>query len=166
MSDLKFIVDINVGKLARWLRMMGYDTLLFDGPDDGQMLKIALEQDRVILTKDSQFLKRRLITSGTARALFTGGDDPQKQLKLVVDTFQLDYKHKPFTICMECNSQLIPRTREEVKDKIPPHVYKIRDSFMECPSCHRVYWQGTHWEAMIRELSQFAGKKHKLKVDN
>jgi uncharacterized protein with PIN domain len=166
MSDIKFIVDINVGKLSHWLRMMGYDTLLFNGPDDGEMLKTALQQNRVILTRDSQFLKRRLITNKTASALFVSGETPQKQLKYVAETLNLNYTHRPFTICLECNSPLINKNRDEVKEKIPPYVYKNHDSFMECPSCHRVYWQGTHWEAMIKELKGFAGEKDILKVDN
>ena len=159
MGDIKFIVDVNVGKLVHWLRMMGYDALLFDGEDDGQMLRIALEQDRLILTRDSQFLKRRLITGGRVKALFVGGDDSEKQIKHVVETLQLDYKYKPFTLCLLCNYPLVGIGKEQVKNRVPPHVYRTQESYMECPSCHRVYWQGTHWEAMVRELDRFAGNK-------
>ena len=165
MGEIRFIVDINVARLAHWLRMMGYDTLLFTGEDDGQMLRTALEQDRVILTKDSEFLKRRLITGGKVKALFTGGDDPEKQLKHVVETFKLDYNHRPFTICLECNSPLVSISREQVKGRVPPHVYKTHEAYMECPSCHRVYWQGTHWDAMTGELDRFTGKRIRKKVD-
>jgi uncharacterized protein len=164
MGEIKFIVDVNVGKLVHWLRMMGYDSLLFTGEDDGQMLRMALEQDRVILTKDSQFLKRRLITSGKVKALFAGGDDSEKQIKQVVSNFHLDYKHNPFTLCLIDNHPLVSISKEEVKDRVPPHVFKTQESYMECPSCHRVYWQGTHWEAMVRELDRFAGNKIKNKV--
>ena len=79
--EAKFIVDINAGKLARWLRLIGYDTLLFTDKDDGQMLKIAIEQGRIILTKDSQFMKRRLITSGRVKALLITGEDSNDQLR-------------------------------------------------------------------------------------
>ncbi len=164
MGDLKFIVDINVGKLVHWLRMMGYDSLLFTGEDDGQMLRMALEQDRVILTKDSQFLRRRLITSGKVKALFVGGDDSEKQLKHVTSNFNLDFNHNPFTRCLIDNHPLVSVSKEEVKDRVPPHVFKTRQSYMECPYCHRVYWQGTHWEAMVRELDRFAGNKIKNKA--
>jgi len=161
MGDIKFIVDVNVGKLVHWLRMMGYDALLFDGEDDGQMLRIALEQERVILTKDSQFLKRRLITGGKVKALFVGGDDSERQIKHVVETLHLDYQHSPFTLCLIDNHPLVSIAKEHIKDRVPAHVYKTQEQYMECPSCHRVYWQGTHWEAMVRELDRFAGNKIK-----
>jgi uncharacterized protein len=164
MGEIKFIVDVNVGKLVHWLRMMGYDSLLFTGEDDGQMLRIALEQDRVILTRDAQFLKRRLITSGKIKALFVGSEDSEKQLGHVVSNFNLDYKHSPFTRCLIDNHSLAGISKGEAKGRVPPHVFKTQDSYMECPYCHRVYWQGTHWEAMVRELDRFAGNEIKNKV--
>jgi uncharacterized protein with PIN domain len=159
--DARFIVDINVGKLARWLRIMGYDTLLFNETDDGQMLKTALEEDRIILTRDSQFLKRRAITSGRAKALLIEGEDPEEQLKQVAETFNLDYEHSPFTLCLECNRQLIERKKEDLKNIVPPYVYKTQQYFKECPQCHRIYWQGTHWVAMNRKLGKFATENNK-----
>ena len=159
MDEIKFVVDVNAGKLAHWLRIMGYDTLLFNGQDDGQMIKIAMEQDRIILTKDSQFLKRRVIKDGKIKAIHIKGESPKEQLKQVVKILKLDYHHKPFSICLECNYQLVQRNKEEIKDRVPPHVYKTRASYMECPSCHRIYWQGTHWESMISELEKFAVSK-------
>jgi uncharacterized protein with PIN domain len=156
---IKFIVDINAGKLAKWLRIMGYDTLLFMDKDDGQMVKIALRDSRIILTKDSQFLKRRIITSGKIRAMLVEGEDSKGQLKQVTEAFKLDYQHKPFSLCLECNSPLVEKGREEVKDTVPPHIFKTHDRYMECPLCHRIYWQGTHWQAMNQELERFTAKK-------
>ncbi len=153
--DVKFIVDINAGKLTKWLRIMGYDTLLFTGHDDGEMVKIASQQNRVILTKDSQLMKRRVITSGNIKAILVDGEDSRQQLRQVVKTLELDYNHRPFSICLECNQPLSPIAKDEVKNIVPPHVFKTHDLYMQCPVCHRIYWQGTHWEAMSRELGKF-----------
>ena len=158
----RFIVDINVGKLARWLRLMGYDTLLFNEIDDGQMVKMALADNRIILTRDTQFLKRRAITSGRVKALLIEGEDPEQQLKQVITAFSLDHEHAQFSLCLECNGRLKERNKEELKDIVPPYVYKTQQFFKECPDCHRIYWQGTHWVAMNKKLGKFA--KHRKKV--
>jgi uncharacterized protein with PIN domain len=157
--EIKFIVDNNVGKLAKWLRVMGYDALLFSGEDDGRMVKVALAQNRVILTKDTQIMKRRLVTSGRLKAILIEDDDPKAQLRQVVEALNLDYQFKPFSICLECNQKLVRRDREEVRDLVPPHVFETQNFYMECPSCQRIYWRGTHWQAMRRELEMFAVQK-------
>jgi uncharacterized protein with PIN domain len=160
--ETRFIVDINVGKLARWLRLMGYDTLLFNEIDDGQMVKMALADNRIILTRDTQFLKRKAITSGRVKSLLIAGEKPEQQLKQVITRFSLDYEYAPFSLCLECNARLIDREKEELKDIIPPYVYKTQQYFKECPECHRIYWQGTHWAAMNKILGKFANDKKKV----
>lgn len=157
--EIKFIVDNNVGKLAKWLRIMGYDALLFSGEDDGKMVKIALAQNRVILTKDSQIMKRRLVTSGRLKAVLIKDDDVKVQLKQVVKALKLDYHFKPFSLCLECNQRLQEKNKAEVRELVPPYVYKTENLYMECPSCHRLYWRGTHWQAMTRELGKMAKAK-------
>jgi len=157
--EIRFIVDNNVGKLARWLRMMGYDTLLFKQKDDSKMIKIALNEDRVILTRDAQLTKRRLVTNGKLKAMLIKQDDPKAQLQETVKNLNLSYLLRPFSLCLECNQPLIPRDKEEVQNLVPPHVFKTQTQYMECPLCHRIYWQGTHWQAMIKELKKLAKMK-------
>lgn len=159
--ELKFIVDINAGKLAKWLRIMGYDALLFTDEDDGKMIRIALNGNRVILTKDSQIMKRRLITSGKLKAVLIEGDDPKTQLQQIASTLNLNYQFKPFSVCLQCNQNLVERHKEEVSDLVPPHVLKTQSHYMECPSCHRIFWRGTHWQAMSEELEKFMVQKQK-----
>jgi uncharacterized protein with PIN domain len=154
------MVDHNVGKLAKWLRIMGYDALLFVGEDDGKMVKAALAQNRVILTKDTQIMRRRLVTSGRLKAILIEDSDPKAQLRQIVDVLNLDYQFRPFSLCLECNQSLVEKGRDEVRGSVPPYVLKTRSQFMKCPSCHRVYWQGTHWEAMSRELEKLMAEKH------
>ena len=154
--ETKFIVDNNVGKLAKWLRIMGYDALLFTEEDDGKMVKVALAQNRVILTKDTQIMRRRLVTSGRLRAILVEDSDAKAQLQQIVEALKLDFQFRPFSICLECNQSLVERSKDEVRDLVPPYVFNAQSQYMECPSCHRIYWRGTHWQAMSRELEKLA----------
>jgi len=143
-----------VGKLAKWLRMMGYDTLFFDGVDDSHMVAKALAGGRVILTRDTGIMKRRVITSGRLKAILISGEEPEQQIRQVIEALELDCWLKPFMLCLECNQPLIERGKEEVKDRVPPYVFKTQSQYMECPTCNRIYWRGTHWQAMTRRLEK------------
>ena len=154
-SELKFIVDVNVGKLARWLRMMGYDASFFAGSDDAQMVATALAEGRVILTRDTQIMRRRVVTSGQLRALLIQSEQPEWQMQQVIETLGIDYQSRPFTICLECNQPLAKRNKPQVKERVPPYVFQTQTQFMECPACHRLYWRGTHWAAMTQQLEKF-----------
>jgi len=151
----KFIVDCNVGKLVKWLRLMGYDTRFFDGSDDSQLVAIARAEDRVILSRDTQIMKRRVITSGQLKAVLIHSDEPERQIHQVMDVLGLDCRFRPFTLCLECNQVLVERNKEEVKELVPPYVFKTQSQFMQCPTCKRIYWRGTHWQAMTKRLKKF-----------
>jgi len=151
---MKFIADHNVGKLAKWLRMMGYDTLFFTGDDDWQMIMTALNEGRVILTRDTQIMRRGVVTSGRLKAILIQGDEPSQQMQQVAETLDLDYQSRLFTICLECNQPLEERTKQQVKGRVPPYVFQTQDQYVECPSCHRIYWKGTHWKAMTKQLER------------
>ncbi|MFH1031282.1 MAG: Mut7-C RNAse domain-containing protein [Chloroflexota bacterium] len=152
---MKFIADNNVGQLDRWLRMMGYDTLFFDGSDDRDMVEAALTEDRIILTRDTQLMKRGLIASGRVKAVLIKSDRPELQMRQIMEELDVDTSFKPFTLCLECNQPLEEKTREQVKELIPPYVYKTQNQYRQCPRCHRIYWRGTHWQAMTETLKKF-----------
>jgi uncharacterized protein with PIN domain len=156
--EIRFIADNNVGKLARWLRLIGYDTVLLKQKDDAQMIKTALSENRVILTKDARFMKRRLVTTGRLKIVHIGQDDPQVQVQDVVRTLSLDYDFKPFSRCLECNRPLVARDKEAVKALVPAHVFETQTQYTQCPACHRVYWPGTHWQAMRKKLKDLQGE--------
>jgi uncharacterized protein len=151
---MKFIVDNNAGKLVKWLRMMGYDTAFFNGTDDWQMVMIALKEDRVILTRDTQILKRGVIASGRVKALFIQSDNQEEQVRQVVETFHLDTESGLFTICLEDNGPLEVKTKAQVEGRVPPYVFSTQEKYMECPVCHRIYWKGTHWQAMMKKMGR------------
>lgn len=139
--------------------MMGYDALFFHNIDDNELVDIALEEGRVILTKDTQIIKRRVANNGQLKVVLTRDDDPKHQLRQVINTLELDCYLGQFTRCLECNDTLIPRNKEEVKELVPPYVFLTQTQYMQCPSCLRVYWRGTHWQRMKKDLEKLAGEK-------
>jgi uncharacterized protein with PIN domain len=156
--EIRFITDNNVGKLARWLRLIGYDTVLLKQKDDAQMIKIALGENRVILTKDAEFMKRRVVKDGTLKTVHIEQDDPDVQVQELVRTLRLDYDFKPFSRCLECNRALAARDKEAVRGLIPARVLETQTQFTQCPACRRIYWPGTHWQAMGRKLKDLRGE--------
>ena len=159
MNNFKFIVDSNVGKLTKWLRIMGYDTAFFNSGNDSRMVAIALAEQRVILTRDTQIMKRRVITSGRLKAILIQSDEPELQMHQVIGALHLDCQFKPFAICLECNQPLVEKSKQQVKERVPPYVFQTQDRYMECPACHRIYWRGTHWQAMTKRLRKWLIEK-------
>jgi len=155
---MKFIVDSNVGRLARWLRIAGFDTLFINDLDDNRLVRLALAEGRVLLTKDTQILKRRLVTTGRLKVIFIEDIEVKAQLRQVVKTLNLSDKIKPFTLCLECNQPLVTRSKEEIEGLVPPYIFKTQTQYMQCPACQRIYWRGTHWERMRRELERIVGE--------
>ena len=150
---MKFIVDNNVGKLAGWLRALGYDTLFINPVDDGDLVRIAQQEGRTVLTRDRGLLRRRPIASGEVLALEIRGDDWRDQLAQVVGAFGLRTEPS-FTRCIECNTPLRRQTRDDARQHVPPYVYRTQQTFLVCPSCGRHYWQGTHWQRMNQVLGE------------
>ena len=152
-ENYKFIADNNVGKLARWLRMVGFDTTLFNGADDAEMLVAAQTEGRIVLTRDTGIMERRVMVSGQVKGILIDSDKLDNQTKQVVVALKIgNSDYKPFARCIECNQPLISRAKAEVKEKVPPYVYRTQEQFMECPSCHRIYWKGTHWQEMKHQI--------------
>jgi uncharacterized protein with PIN domain len=154
--EVKFIVDANAGKIARWLRMMGYDALFFSEPDDGQMVKIALAQGRTVITRDTGFMQRRAVTSGRVQALLLKDSEPLKQMRDVIRILHLSNEYKPFTRCLECNTELHYTEKTGIAQMVPPRVFEKQEQYMACPLCGRIYWRGTHWQAMKKKLYDFS----------
>ncbi len=155
MDSPRFIVDINVGKLARWLRMLGFDATLFGHGEDFRLIKQALAEGRVLVTKDSRLMQRRVITTGRLRSVLVNGDRPEEQMRQVITRLGLEGPFRPFTRCLEDNHLLLERRPDEVADLVPAYVRQTQTRFRQCPACKRVYWPGTHWQAMLEKLREF-----------
>ena len=156
-QELRFVVDVNVGRLAKWLRIMGYDATYIPHIEDDDLIRLALEEGRILLTKDSRIGQRRLVTTGVLRALIITTDNLWEQIRQVAEAFGLE-RRASLTRCIECNQPLAPIPKEEVRERVPPYVFRTQQEFMACPSCHKVYWKGTHWSNMQRELARVHGK--------
>jgi hypothetical protein len=154
MERLKFIADENVGKLARWLRLLGFDTLFFKGENDGQMVEIALIENRIIVTRDTRIIKRSLIAGGKVKALLLKTDNVYEQTQIALAELDLKPWIRLFSLCLECNQSLVSLSREAVRERVPPYVWQTQIEYVECPVCRRVYWKGTHWTAMRHFLAQ------------
>ena len=136
--------------------MMGYDSVFFSGEDDSAMVKQALAESRVILTRDTGVVRRRAVSSGRVKATLIESEEPERQMRQILTAFDLKAQSRPFTLCLECNAPLESRSRQEMVGRVPPYVYRTQTQYMECPNCHRVYWRGTHWAAMARQLVKLA----------
>lgn len=150
-----FIIDANAGKLAGWLRMMGYDALFFRCGSDSEMVKTAADEERIIITRDTRLMQRRVVKSGEVEAVLLSSDDPVKQMAQLISSLDIKPGYRPFSICISCNQPLVEVPREAVREQLPEYVYKTQGAFHRCQACGRVYWRGTHWKAMKKLLEEW-----------
>jgi uncharacterized protein len=154
MDKPHFMIDQNAGKLTKLLRLLGFDTVYFYGETDTELVNICLQQNRVLLTRDTHIKERNLITGGRVKSVLITDENPREQIIQVINELSLKEKINPFTLCLECNTHLVRRSKEEIKDRIPTYVFQTQNEFMECPCCRRIYWKGTHWNAMNNLLKE------------
>ncbi|MGY1991943.1 Mut7-C RNAse domain-containing protein [Mycolicibacterium fortuitum] len=142
----RFVVDVNLGRLARLLRVLGFDVWWSSDADDQTLADISLDQQRILLTRDRGLLKRRTITHG----LFAHSQHPEEQTLEVLRRLDLRRQTKPFTRCVRCNGQLAAVAKEQVIDQLEPLTRRYYDEFSQCPECGRIYWAGSHFEKLSR----------------
>ncbi|MFO7780684.1 MAG: Mut7-C RNAse domain-containing protein [Spirochaetia bacterium] len=148
LREPRFILDVHLGKLARLLRMLGFDTLYDNSWDDPEIVERGLAANRIILTRDAGILKRREVTHG----YLVRSDCPLEQAAEVLRRFDLSGRIEPFRRCMACNGLIEPVSREEVEDDLLPGTRQNYDEFYRCSSCGRVYWRGSHYQAMCEKI--------------
>jgi uncharacterized protein len=136
--------------------MMGFDSLFFTGDDDSAMVKQALVGDRILLTRDTGIMKRRVVSTGRLRTVLFQSEEPERQMRQLLSEFDLIGQARPFTLCLECNEPLVEKSGEEIRNRVPLYIYSSQSRYMACPECFRIYWQGTHWQAMKRKLEELA----------
>ncbi len=149
----KFVCDQMLGKLSKWLRLMGYDTLYFNSIDDSSLIRIACEEGSVLFTRDSALMRRRKIKSGEVQAVFIESDILDEQLKEVIEKFGLK-KKTPSALCSLCSVSLVEIPKNMAKGKVPLYVFETQEKFSRCPACGRFYWSGTHWEKINLKLKK------------
>ena len=147
-----FLTDATLGRLATWLRLLGYDTDYVAGGDERALLRRAASEQRILLTRNTRLLRRR----GLPPHLFIEADDFRSQLRAVVRAFNLDPTAGFLARCSRCNAVLEALTAEAARAVVPPYVAATQSSFARCPNCRRVYWPATHVARMRRELARLA----------
>jgi len=156
-SYMRFIVDEMLGKLGRWLRILGFDTEYCSPISDDELLRRSLAEDRVVLTRDRALMQRRAVRRG----VLIQSEHLTEQLEEVFSGLRLTYDESAlFSRCLLCNSLLETVSVNEVKGRVPAYVYETRCAFRRCPRCDRTYWQGTHWQHVCAALA-----RHRLLKD-
>jgi uncharacterized protein with PIN domain len=143
----KFAADRMLGRLAKWLRVIGQDVIYGPHLSGYGLIRAARAENRLILTRD-----RGLPRKQPPDFVFIQSNHYREQLRQVIETCHLNPLLNSFTRCLECNALLQPRTKEAVKDSVPPYVYETQDKFSWCPECRRIYWPATHHQRMVNEL--------------
>lgn len=150
LREVCFVIDTHLGKLASYLRMMGFDALYSNSFSDDTLARISAGERRILLTQDKGLLKRSKVTHG----YYVRASNPQLQLVEVLRRFDLFEMIQPFQRCMRCNEVLEPVSKEEVIERLPEKVRKHYHEFWLCRSCRRVYWKGSHYERMRGFIEQ------------
>lgn len=145
---LRFVADAMLGRLAHWLRILGFDVAYEAHVADEDLVRRAFAEGRVILTRD-----RALPVQWRVEDVYlVAAETPFEQVREVVRAFALHARVQPFTRCSRCNAPLRPATREEVRAQVPPRVLAARTTFQRCDGCGRVYWHGSHTVRMERAI--------------
>jgi uncharacterized protein with PIN domain len=161
-SNLRFIADAMLGHVARWLRLLGYDTLYYRLSNDWKLLKIAKEEDRILLTRDlGLFRKARKLG---IRALFIDDPSIEKVLAFISIKYNITLEFdKNNTLCPECNTRLRYTTSiAEISSKVNKDIVLKYKEFWICSSCSKIYWQGKHWKTILKILE--SARQEKLKI--
>lgn len=148
LRDPRFVADVHLGKLARHLRMAGFDTLCEPAWDDDRIVASSIAQRRTILTRDKRMLQR----SEVERGYFVRAIHSEAQLAEVLRALQLERLVMPFMRCRECNTPLTDATAEAIAQRVPPRIRAMYERYRMCPTCARVYWEGSHYARMKEML--------------
>ena len=149
----RFVLDIHLGKLASYLRLLGFDALFPEDYDDANLARISAEQDRITLTRDRGLLKRGNVTYGFCPR----STDPSQQLLEVLRRYELFDQLNPFSRCLRCNGSLKPVAKEQIIERLEPKTKLYYHDFQICEDCRQIYWQGSHFEHLESFIERFSG---------
>jgi hypothetical protein len=153
----KFITDATLGKLAKWLRILGYDTNVYPKEAGRAMLRLAQTEGRIVLTRRGDMIERQF----SGRLHLLKQTDLAAQLQEIIKEYLLKPKKENlFGICVRCNKTLVSIEEEKVRDLVPPYVYQHCKRFNQCPNCQNIYWEGTHQRNSLQFL-----QKNKIKIN-
>ncbi len=152
---MKFVADCMLGRLAKWLKILGFDVLFFSKAEDTDLVDISRRENRVLLTRDSGLIEK---TKKRKNRLFVVSDNWEDQVVQVLDEYGLWDSVRPNTQCIECNRPLKPLSKDGARNLVTPYVLEHATAFAICPQCNRVYWQGTHYGDMERKIERILAR--------
>lgn len=152
LGHTRFILDAHLGKLARYLRMLGFDTLYRNDFGDNEIIEIAARDRRIILSRDKLLLKSGRVTHG----YFVRTTLKHEQLREIVEKFDLMSQFRSFTRCMTCNTELVRKKREELGGRTDKEILNLYSEFFYCPACDKVFWKGSHFLRMEKLIISLA----------
>jgi uncharacterized protein with PIN domain len=155
---MKFVADCMLGRLAKWLKILGFDVLYFSKADDRELVRIARAEGRVLLTRDTGLIEK---TGKRQNRFFVASDRWEDQIVQVLDEFGLWEEVRPHSRCIECNRTLRSLSRARAKNLVTPYVLEHAASFALCPACGRVFWQGTHYGDMERKIEALLERRRR-----
>jgi uncharacterized protein with PIN domain len=150
LHEPKFVLDVHLGRLVAYLRVLGFDTLFPENYDDENLARISAEERRILLTRDTGLLKRKVVTHG----YYVRTTNPRKQVIEVARRFDLYAQIQPFVRCARCNGLLEIVDKEVVRDQLQPDTLTYYDEFRRCIECGQIYWKGTHYERMQQMINE------------
>jgi uncharacterized protein with PIN domain len=151
LREPRFVLDVHLGRLAAYLRMLGFDVLYRNCASDPELVHISSEERRILLTRDRGLLMNSAVTHG----YWLRETDSRRQLAEVVSRFDLARSLQPFTRCMACNGVLRAVSKQEVRGRVPEAIAARHEEFRDCPDCGRVYWRGGHYDRMNQWIEAF-----------
>ncbi|HWS02706.1 MAG TPA: Mut7-C RNAse domain-containing protein, partial [Gammaproteobacteria bacterium] len=155
LREPRFIIDANLGRLARYLRLLGFDTLYRNNYRDQEIAHTAQHDRRIVLTRDRALLQHKLITHG----YFVRSDKPREQVKEILARLDLYDQARPFTRCMRCNGEMEDVEKHAVDHQLQPRTRQYYHRFRRCTACGQAYWKGSHFEKMERLCEEFLIKR-------
>ena len=157
LNDYRFILDTHLGRLAAYLRMLGFDCLYHNDLDDPALAVISADEQRILLTRDKRLLMRKQICYG----YYVRATQPRRQLSEVLARFDLYALQQPFTRCMKCNGAIMTTEKNEIISHLPPRVSARHDEYWQCRHCGKVYWKGTHY----RRMEQLIAAQNRMRLE-
>jgi uncharacterized protein with PIN domain len=150
MTQPRFLADVMLGTLAKWLRVLGYDTEYDNSIEDDAVVQRCVNEDRIALTSDSRLVQRRLLRD--RHVLVSSHKLSEQLIQVVAGLENPPDSELRLTRCLECNSLIKEVSKSEVRALVPSYVFETQEEFRRCPDCKRVYWRGTHRERMIEKV--------------
>ena len=150
LRTTKFILDVHLGKLARYLRFLGFDSYYRNDLDDDEIIRLSVSDKRIILTRDKGILKNGSVTHG----YYVRNQKPPDQLQEIIDKFDLKEKIKPFSRCSSCNGRIKKVSKQSVIEHLKPLTIRHFNAFFQCTGCKNIYWEGSHFEKLSKWIQR------------